>query len=540
MLFCGKSTLLKYFKFISFLLFIALFAIGCAKRGTITGGLKDTIGPVLKISLPENFSTDFKGDEINLTFDEYIKVKNINKQLIISPPMTTPPEITPQSASKYIKIKIKDTLLPNTTYSFNFGQSIEDNNEGNPYRQFKYVFSTGTYIDSLTLSGVVKDAYNRNVESFVSVMLYEINENFNDSTIYKQTPRYITNTLDSAKSFTLENLKEGKYLLLALKDYNSNNRFDPKKDKIGFHKQYVNVPNDTLFELELFNEELAFKSFKPTQASGNKFLMGYEGDASELKVSVRNGAEEIQTIITKFPEKDSVNIWYKSVKADSLQLAVTKGNYTDDFTLKIKEMKRDSLSFIAKQSGVLPLREDFTVKSSRPLVNFDNSLMTLVNKDSVAIPFETAYDEYEMQLKFIFAKEPLERYKLNLMPGALTDYFDGVNDTLAYSFSTKNTSDYGNLRVNLNNVRRFPVIIELTNAKGDVLATRYSEEITTIDFNALDPALYTLRLIYDDNNNQLWDTGSYLDKRQTEEVIYFPTEIDVRSNWDVDQTFTLP
>ena len=514
--------------------------LGCAKRGSITGGLKDTIAPILKMSIPKNFSTDFEGNEINLTFDEYIKMKNINKQLIISPPMSTPPEITPQSASKYIKIKIKDTLLPNTTYSFNFGQSIEDNNEGNPYRQFKYVFSTGPYIDSLTLSGVVKDAYNMKVESFVSVMLYEINEKFNDSTIYKQTPRYITNTLDSAKSFKLENLKEGKYLLVALKDYNSNNRFDPKADKIGFHKQFITVPNDTLYELELFKEKLAFRSLKPSQVSGNKLLMAYEGDATESKVELRNTSEQLQTIITKFPEKDSVNIWYKSVKADSLQITVTNGDYKNDFTFKVKEMKRDSLSFIAKHSGLLPLREEFTLKSSRPLVNFDKSLISLINKDSVAVPFSTTYDEYEMRLQFAFAKEPLEKYKLKLMPGALTDFFDSVNDTLSYSFSTKNTSDYGNLRVNLNNVNRFPVIVELTNAKGDILATQFSEEKTIIDFNALDPALYTLRIIYDDNNNKVWDSGSYLEKRQTEEVIYFPTEIDVRANWDVDQTFSLP
>ena len=96
----------------------------CAKRGSITGGDKDTIAPVLKASFPKNFSTNFNGKEIKLVFDEYVKLKNINKQLIISPPMKTQPEILPQTASKIVTIKIKDTLQPNTTYSFNFGQSI--------------------------------------------------------------------------------------------------------------------------------------------------------------------------------------------------------------------------------------------------------------------------------------------------------------------------------------------------------------------------------------------------------------------------------
>ena len=152
---------------------------------------------------------------------------------------------------KFISIKILDTLQENTTYSFNFGQSIEDNNEGNAYEQFKYVFSTGTFIDSLKVGGTIKDALNKTEDSFVSVMLYEVNEKFTDSVVYKSVPRYITNTLDSLKTFKIENIKAGKYLLVAMKDANSNNKFNPKEDKIGFRKQYVTIPNDSLFELKL-------------------------------------------------------------------------------------------------------------------------------------------------------------------------------------------------------------------------------------------------------------------------------------------------
>ncbi len=522
------------------LILLALLIVSCAKRGSITGGLKDTIAPVLRMSFPKNFSTGFKGQEINLTFDEYVKLKNINKQLIISPPMKFAPEITPSTASKYVKIRIKDTLQENTTYSFNFGQSIEDNNEGNQYKQFKYVFSTGTYIDSLTLGGSIKDAYNKDVESFVSVMLYEVDSTFTDSTIYKKSPRYITNTLDSLKTFTLENLKEGKYLLVALKDNNSNNRYEPKSDKIGFHTQYVTIPSDSLYTLELFKEEMPFKAMKPSLAQGSKFLLPYEGKPDGIKVELKNGSDILPTIITKFPDKDSLNIWYKPLKADSLQIAVNKGNYNQQFTLKLKEQKKDSLSFESKQSGTLSLREDFVLKPSRPLVKFDNSLMNLVNKDSVAVPFTTEYDAFNLELKFKFPKEPLEKYKLTVMPGALTDFYDQVNDTLKFTLNTKNTSEYGNLRLTLKNVRQFPIIVELTNAKGDVIASEYSESATTIDFNALNPALYTLRIIYDENQNKVWDTGNFLLKRQTEEVVYFPSEIDVRANWDDDRTFTLP
>ncbi|HEY0091409.1 MAG TPA: Ig-like domain-containing protein, partial [Flavobacterium sp.] len=428
---------------------LAVLVIGCAKRGTINGGLKDTLAPVLRASFPKNFSTGFQGKEIKLVFNEYIKLENINKQLIISPPMKYPPEITPLTASKTIAIKIKDTLRPDTTYSFNFGQSIEDNNEGNPYPQFKYVFSTGTFIDSLTLGGFVKDAYNKKADSYISVMLYDVGEKFNDSVVYKETPRYVTNTLDSATTFKLENLKAGKYMIVGMKDYNSNNKFDPKKDKIGFHKEFITIPNDTLYELELFKEVVPFKAIKPTLAEGSKLLMPYEGDSKGAVATLRNGTDIIPTLITQVQGKDSLHIWHQPIKVDSLSLEIAKGNYKQNFTVKIKPQKKDTLSFNARQSKALPFREKFTIASTRPLVKFDNSLMQLTNKDSAAVAFTTEYDERTMELKYDFVKEPLQTYKLQLLPGAVTDFYGVSNDSLKFTTATRNTTDYGNLTLTL-------------------------------------------------------------------------------------------
>ena len=121
----------------------------------------------------------------------------------------------------------------------------------------------------------------------------------------------------------------------------------------------------------------------------------------------------------------------------------------------------------------------------------------------------------------------------------MIDFYEQNNDTLKYNFTTKNLSDYGNIKVQLLNVKRFPIIIELTNKEGKVLATEYSEKRTTIDFNLLEPNTYTLRVIYDDNKDKQWNPGNYLEKRQSEEVIYFPKEVDVRANWDVEQPFDL-
>jgi uncharacterized protein (DUF2141 family) len=518
---------------------LTLTLIGCAKRGYITGGLKDTIAPVLKASFPKNLSVNFKGKEINLTFDEYVKLKNLNKRLIVSPPMKYNPEVSPMTPSKIINIKIKDTLQENTTYSFNFGQSIEDNNEGNPYNQFKYIFSTGSYIDSLKVGGTIKDALNKKEDSFVSVMLYEVNSKFTDSIVYKSVPRYITNTLDSLKTFKIENVKAGKYLLVAMKDANSNNKFNPKDDKIGFRKQLVTLPTDSVFELKLFKEVLPFKTVKPFPTTGNKLLLGYEGNPKNMKVVLKKGNEIIPTIVTQMPFKDSVQVWYKPIKADSLSLAVSNGNYNKWYTFKKTEQKKDTLNFSPKTSLSLSKLDLFTIYSSRPLVKFDETKIKVTDKDSVNVKFSTSYDDYSQELKFDIPKEPLQTYKFHLLPGALTDYLNQKNDTLSYKVTTKNASDYGNLRVNLSNVKQFPVLVQLTNEKGDVIASEYSNKATSIDFMFLEPSKYTLRVIYDANGNKEWDSGNFLERRQPEEVIYFPKEIDVRSNWDVDQPFDL-
>jgi uncharacterized protein (DUF2141 family) len=457
--------------------------------------------------------------------------------------MKNEPLILPITPSKIITIKINDTLQDNTTYSFNFGQSMADNNEGNPLNQFKYVFSTGKTIDSLAIGGKVKDAYLKDVESFVSVMLYDVDKNYNDSIVYKQMPRYVTNTLDSLKSFRLENLKAGKYMLVAMKDYNTNNKFDPKKDKIGFYKQFISVPNDTLYELELFKENSPFKAFKPTQISGNRLYLGYEGTIklkeSRPTITLKNKGEIVPSIITQLPKKDSLQVWYRPIKTDSLSIAITQGKYQKDFTFKIKDQKKDTLSIKAVQSSVLNFRERYTLVSATPLTKIDKTKVTLFNKAKQSIPFTTEYDEFYQTLYLDFKKEEDENYKLSFSKGALTDFYEKSNDSLSVKFSTRTFADYGNLVVNLQNVKRFPVIVELTNSKGDAIATTYTDKNTSLNFNLLDPAKYTLRAIYDDNKNSIYDPGNFLAKQYSEEVIYFSKEVDVRANWDVVQAFDL-
>jgi len=534
-------------KVLIFIVLTSLAAVSCAQKGSITGGLKDTIPPTIVSSSPKNLSTNFSGKEIRINFSEYIKIKDVNKQLIISPPLKSQPNIVPAgSASKFINISIRDTLQPNTTYSFNFGQSITDNNEGNPYSQFKFVFSTGSYIDSLAQKGGIKDAYSIKTDNFVTVMLYEANETFNDSTIYKEKPRYVTNTLDSMVNFSLENLKAGKYHLFAMKDVSGNYVYNPQSDKLAFFNNTITVPNDTTYLLKLFKEKGTYKAIKPTQTTSNRLYVGYEGDYRGIKATVKNGTgtEDIKTMLTKVADKDSLQIWLpRELKADSLQVQVTKNDVVKDFVVKFKEMKsKDTLQVDAVQKGGLHFRENFTLTASTPIVTIDASKITLVNKDSVAVAFTQVYDDMKQQLVFDFPKEESEKYTMTLMPGALTDFYGKENDTLNYKLNTRTYANYANLDVKLQKVKRFPVIVEITDEKGKVYASAYSEGETNINFDAILPNKYLLRIIYDDNRNGEWDTGDYMKKIQPEEVIYYQGPkgstdvlIDVRQDWDVEQ-----
>ena len=529
-------------KYIVVLLIVASFFTNCAKRGMITGGPKDTIAPKIVGSFPENFSTNFKGNEIKINFNELIKVKDITKQLIISPPLKKQPIIVPQgSASKFISIQILDTLQENTTYSFNFGQSISDNNENNPYSQFKYVFSTGSYIDSLTVVGKIKDAYLQKPDNFVSILLYDA-KTFTDSTVYKETPIYVTNTLDSLKVFSLENLKEGKYQIIALKDKAGNNKFDPKVDKIGFFNEPITVPTETIYKLELFAEKLPFKAEKPTQESNNKLFLGYYGDAKNTKVTAKNKGQEIPIRLTNFPEKnkDSLQIFFPTAIKDSIEVSVENANYSKTFTTKIKDLKEaDSLSIDNKTGNTLMFRNLFLLKTKTPINTVDESKIFIRKTDSTLVKFTSKIDVYEQEIAFDFVKEEDQKYTIEILPGAIKDFFEKENDSLKFTSNTRLFSDYGNLKVNLIGAKRFPLILEVLDDNGTVLYSQSTTKETALIFDTIEPKLYTLRVIYDDNANGIWDTGDYLAKKQAEEIIYHTKQIDVRANWDVEQEFGL-
>ncbi|NNL16073.1 MAG: Ig-like domain-containing protein [Flavobacteriaceae bacterium] len=526
------------------LLIAFVFLINCANRGRPQGGEKDSEPPKVLKASPENYATNFSSEEIRIYFDEYVKLQNIQKQLIISPPMETQPEVLPLgTASKYITIKIFDTLQPNTTYAFNFGQSVVDNNEGNPYPFFRYVFSTGDYIDSLTVKGNILDAEKLKPEEYVSVMLYEMDSTYTDSIIYKKNPKYITNTLDSVSTFTIENVKEGTYKLIALKDENQNNTFQQKSDKIGFLEGTITVPTDTLYDLSLFKEEVDFKVLRGSQVSGSKIAFGFEGDSKNMEIELLDTVpENYKYRITKDKEADTLYYWHTpKFDRDSLLFNISNKEFNyrrDSLVVKMRDMLKDTLVTSLDPRGTIKFEDFIEIAGTTPFEKLDKSQIIFIDKDTLLVDYTYVLDTINNKYILDFDIKESQKYLLQLLPGALTDMYENVNDTIDFALRTKQFSDYGNVRVTLQNAK-YPVIVQLTDEQGEVKAEKFSTEPEPLDFRFLDPKKYYIRVVFDANGNQKWDSGSFLEHRQPERISYFPELLDVRAGWDLVQTFTL-
>lgn len=524
----------KHWLNISFYFLIALTIINCANRGSIGGGPKDVTPPEIVKTEPANYSTNFNANEIRIYFNEYIKIKNLQKQLIISPPMNNQPEVTPLgSASKYITIKIYDTLKPNTTYAFNFGNSIVDNNEENPFTYYKYVFSTGDYIDSLTVKGSVKDALTRTTDPFISVNLYEVDSTYTDSIIYKQKPKYVTNTLDSTTNFTIENLKAGTYRLIAVLDNNSNNLFDQKTDKIGFYEDFITVPDTSAnYELQLFKEDLDYKAFKPRLVAGEKIAFPYQGDYTKTQIELLSKVtDSFNYRIVKEQEADTLNYYYSpKLNNDSLVFKVTNTKIIDTFSVKLKDNLKDSLNLKGQPINTIALTQNFKLKANIPISKVSKNKITIIDQDSTNIDFTTSVDSILNQLDIAFDKKENSQYNIKILPEAVIDYFENTNDTLNFNLRTPNPENLGDARVLLQNAT-YPVIVQLVNEKSEVKYEKYSTKPEPVDFYYLTPGKYYVRVIFDENKNGKYDTGDFLRKIQPERVSYSKDAQDIRVGW---------
>jgi len=525
---------------IHFLLFafLILFFSQCAKKGRPSGGPKDEDAPLFVTADPPYESINFDKNEINIYFNEYIKLKDLNKQLIVSPPLnpSNPSLISPQgSPSKFINIKILDTLKENSTYIFDFGNSVQDNNESNTLERFKYVFSTGTYIDSLTLEGSVKNSFKSEDLKNIKLLLYRLDSSYSDSAVYKRKPDYVTSSLDTS-NYKFSNLRKGNYLLVALNDERSDYLFNPKADEIGFLKDTISLPRDSILKdiISIFKEELPYKFKRGKEISKGQLILGYEGKATKINIETLSAVpDNFQTITFPEKDKDTINLWHTPIERDSLIFKVNNNGISDTIVIKLRKKEIDSLKVSRQTIGVLDYKDTLFLSTNNPIIKIDTTKINFFDTDTINILYTPYISKKENKIGFIFQKKFKKTYKLNVYPNALTDIFNTSNDTIISQFKTRSLEDYGEITLDVKNTKKTPVIIQLTDLNDKTIAQETTSVSKNISFKYLNPNRYKIRIIYDTNNNGKWDTGNYLAKKQPELVEYLPEIQEVRANWQL-------
>ena len=518
---------------------VFLCAIKCAKRASPTGGPKDSIPPRLINASPKLNTTFFDKEKFVLTFDEYVSLKDVNKQLIISPPLNSSQyKVYPTTgASKKITLELNDSLMENTTYTFNFGESIIDFNESNPTSYLTYTLSTGETIDSLSIKGKITDAFEKNTNSFISLQLYPVDSTYNDSTIYTNKPLYVTSTLDTT-IYKFQNLRIGKYVVIALEDKAGNYLFDQSTDKIGFLNRLIELPKDSIINLRLFKERTNFSWDGPYFLNDHHVVLAYYGEYSDESYKmVSDVPDSFESLVTKNRKTDSINYWFRGASLDSIKFELEIQDTIRTKTAFLKDPVKDSLIITKFTSGSLKLKSKLQLASNLPVTEVNSKNILVTNVDTIGVPAKLKILENYDRIEVDFEVLPNDRYNITLFPNALKDFWGRTHDTLSFRTSTKKIEDYGNIYLKVQHNSPYPFIVELLNNKKVIKRYDRPAPGNNYSFELLSPGKYVVRLIEDINQNREWDTGNYLEKIQPEKVIYYWKEIDLRANWDINDIF---
>jgi len=531
---------------------LVLFAASCATIETPEGGPRDTKGPTIKKSIPENLSKNFKGKTIVLEFDEYIEIKDLNNELIVSPPLKNVPE--GKRKGKTFIFSINDTLAENITYNFNFGSAIRDLNESNPLDSNLFVFSTGDFIDSLEITGKVINAYSLQTEPGLNIMLYK---NLEDSVPYKKIPDYISKSKKDG-SFRLTNLASGKYKIFVLKDQNSNYLYDQPGELIAFHDTDISLDSNMIYNLRMFEEDknnqfvksFRARDFGKAELILNKKLSNYKIEFLSKKI---NYFEDIQT------KGDTVNFWFYDFKEnDSLLLVLSDTlNFIDTLQLELKgsplkaddterEQKRKknltviNASINASATNGLDIFADLQLKFGRPVQLKDASKIIFTKKSDTLLVNNFNFDKSQRSFQIKHPWQQDSSYKLLILPGAFSDFFSLENDTLKFDFKVKSDKDYGlaNLKVNTPDAS-LDYVLELINERGSVFRTITFRGNLNTKIEKIVPGKYYLRLLQDTNGDGKWNTGDYMKKQQPEKILFNNKPLDIRQNWDFDAEWNI-
>ncbi|MBW1617928.1 MULTISPECIES: Ig-like domain-containing protein [Empedobacter] len=534
----------------SLLMLTILTVISCARQGSPTGGPKDETPPVFLKADPDTLATnvDLNLQEATINFDEYILLKEYSKNVVVSPSFQIPPIVTPQAlAKKYISIKFQEPLLPNTTYSFNFGDAIQDFNENNKLSNFQYVFSTGSFIDSLKVTGRVNSSYDFKLPEKILVGLYKVDSTYKDSIILQKKPYYIARANDKGE-YQLNYLASGKYKLIAFEDKVENVMYDYGKERLAFHNEPIELNANQQINLNLFNQKPDYR--KPEASFKQEGLIVFKTTGATDDVTITPVGKEFKTAyIQKFPRQDSINFWFNP-KVDTIVGRSAKLNFKVQHKDQIDEVSalysksntERKLEFKAINDQKLAPNKPFKIQANAPIKSLDLSKI-YVFKDTVSIPFKVSIDTVNAQnLNFAFEKNLDEKFEVNIYPNALTDVLGEKNDTLAYPIKMGTRGDFGHLKLTLQNTPSKPFILQFLKTDKDftVIEEIYNPANKNyFEFNFIEPGEYLFRLLVDENENGKWDTGDYLSGKQPEPIYLYPEPIKIRAMWDATETWVL-
>ncbi len=554
----------------------------CAEPRMPEGGPRDSQAPRIskkKYSTPDGM-TNFDYKEVILTFDEWVKIQNAYSQIIISPPLQEKPSI--KVKNKSVVIQWKEKLKDSTTYIIHYGDAIRDITEGNIIKNLKRAFSTGSKIDSLSISGQIVDAKTHQAKDDVLVMLYR---NLADSIPLTQKPYYFSKTNPQGQ-FKIDYIKKGRYKIFALDDKNKDYRYNLTNESIAFLDSTF-IINDSLqpnFRLRMFQEATPPLITKEKLKHFGALFIQFNSpikDKIQLRLLGNNSTlTSVQTI-----ENDSLWWWFDGLlpntdnwefeikwgqnKLDTIKvLAQTKADFAKNapsirWVLPATESK-DKMQLSATNKTIKPLLQnpskDIILKFNYPIRSWDTTKIQLLqnkltlNQDNPVDSIQT--DSFLRFTNANFWLDSLQntlwhwqadwqenkQYKIILLPHAIQDFWGRYNtDTLTRIYNINPKDKYGHLQTNIMDLDSSQqYILELINGKEKIIDSQIIKQKNSYKraYKALPIGTYTLRIIHDQATNQRWDTGDYQQKRQPE-IVVNSKKITLKAGWENEMDFSI-
>jgi hypothetical protein len=552
----------------------------CANPVTPQGGPKDTKPPEVIACEPLSHSIYFSKSNFRVDFNEFITLKNPISEIYISPQLKKP--LDTKLRGKSLIVDFDDSLATNSTYSVTFGNSITDLTESNILKGFNYVFSTGSYIDSLSLQGTLVSAFDHipQKDAFIGIYIDNNDTLALDSLPFHVPPYYITRTDDKGR-FVFNNLQKKKCKIFALADQNGDLIFNQPSEKIAFLDTLVvpiymePVKKDTLVVGDSIKKPDTLMQVPPNYPSLQLFMF-QEIDSAQRMVKSSLPVEGMALLVFRYPvenlqltplnfdssapwyipeyssNRDSVTLWITRPETDSITLKVVADKIvpdTIDLALPFKELKAkknqkksdNPLRIVQpnRGSGFNQFKNKLILTWSSPLTNADfKRVLLIVDKDTLHPDIFYA-DTLHRKIRIDYAWKEEKNYTL-LFPDSTFFGINGIShDTIVFGFRTKAEKDFGNLILSFN-LPPFTgdYLVQLLNEKESIIFEQVALNLPDkIKFEFTLPGKYKIKAIKDRNKNGKWDSGNYKYMIQPEEVIYLPKIIEIRSNWDVEETW---